>query len=45
VDEENDFYYAKIQAFSQDTLRTISSQKLSSPQIEADTFAPELSLF
>ena len=42
IEEETDYYYAKIRAFKEDTLWTLSNQILIYPQLDADTSAPEL---
>ena len=42
LDRENDFFYWKIHAVSNWITWTKTAQKLSSPQVEADTYAPEL---
>ena len=42
IDRKNNFYYAKIKAFSEDIIWTNSNQILLSPQKEADTNSPEL---
>lgn len=44
VDKENDYYYSKINSFSNNINSTLSKQILLAPQIESDQNPPELSL-
>jgi hypothetical protein len=41
---ENDFYYSKISGFKNNIFSTVSAQEIMSPQIQADTKAPELDM-
>ena len=42
LNRPNDFLYWKIHALHNGITGTLSSQKLAAPQVEADTYAPEL---
>jgi len=42
LERENDFYYAKIRAFKENEFSTHSNKTLLSPQVQADTRAPDL---
>ncbi|MFK7779624.1 MAG: hypothetical protein QM490_00540 [Candidatus Gracilibacteria bacterium] len=44
VDIENDYYYSKINSFSNNIDSTLSKQILFAPQVESDQNPPELSL-
>lgn len=44
VDMKNDFYYAKIRSFKDELFSTYSKQILLSPQLESDSYAPEIIL-
>ena len=44
LDMENDFYYGRLQTFSQDTFSTYSKQTLFAPQSESDLTAPQIGL-
>ncbi len=44
VNKPNDYYYAKISSFANWIFSTISGQDLLAPQVESDTFAPEINV-
>ena len=44
IDKLNDYYYLKINTFKENINWTLSKQILVAPQVEADEYAPELSM-
>lgn len=40
----NDFYYSKVSGFKNNIFSTVSAQEIMSPQVQADTKAPELDI-